>query len=119
MGLLGFGYPWEVSTTDLLVYTRYTAFLFMKIFIVKQHLDRQHALHHQEGEEAWMLMRQKAPQHDPERQQLLEPVDEEPNGATPRSCADEDTCFIRMGPIELHYKVANPQVCQHGSAHEI
>ncbi|CAL8469298.1 g8839 [Coccomyxa elongata] len=63
----------------------------------------------EEGEEAWILMRQKAPQHDPERQQLFEPIDEEPSGATPRSCADEDSCFIVMGPITLHYKVAHPQ----------
>ena len=66
-----------------------------------------------------MLMRQKAPQHDPERQQLLESVDEEPDGIIPRSCADEDSCFIRIGPIELHYKVANPQVGQIGNAHSV
>ncbi len=63
-------------------------------------------------------MRQKVPQHDPERQQLFDSIDEEPSGATPRSCADEDSCFIVMGLLTLHYKVAHPQVCQHGSSLE-
>lgn len=64
----------------------------------------------EEGEEAWMFIRQKAAQDDPERQHLLRPIYEEPNHARPQDAADDDSCFMKIGPMMIHYKLAHSQV---------
>ncbi|KAK9908457.1 hypothetical protein WJX75_008214 [Coccomyxa subellipsoidea] len=63
----------------------------------------------EEGEEAWMLLRQKSRHTDLESQQLLRDIDEDPHGVTPSDVADEDSCFFTMGTMQIHYKVARSQ----------
>ncbi len=64
----------------------------------------------QEGEEAWMLGRQKSTHGDLESQQLLRVIDEDPDGVVPTDVADEDSCFITIGTMLVHYKIARSQV---------